>query len=79
MIRSAADLLMRVTNGEGRIVSSNELTTYQIAQAQAEARFYVEPEGCLGWAIMPWHLQCTRDSAREAQRAALAPQECAHV
>lgn len=52
--------------GEGRIVSSGDLTRLQIAEAQARGRFYVEPGGGLGWAVVPWDLTTAKDRKREA-------------
>lgn len=50
---------------KGRIVSSGELTTLQIAEFQAAGDFYVEPNGGFGWAIVPWDLTTMKDRKRE--------------
>lgn len=60
--------LRRSTTGKFRIVSSGDLTALQIAEAQAEGRFYVEPGGGLGWALVPWDIATGRDAIREAFR-----------
>lgn len=52
---------------DGRIVSSGDLTTLQIAEAQACKRFYVEPGGGLGWALMPWEVATLKDVTRHAE------------
>lgn len=64
----ALTFLKRAADGEHRIVSSGDLTTFQIAEAQSQGRFYVEPGGGLGWALLPWHLTTDKDQ----QRAGLA-------
>lgn len=62
----AFEFLKRAADGEHRIVSSGDLTEIQIAEAQACGRFYVEPGGGLGWALLPWSLTTTKDRDREA-------------
>ena len=60
--------LKRSADGKHRIVSSGDLTTIQQADAQADRRFYVEPGGGLGWALLPWHLRTPKDKEREEAR-----------
>jgi hypothetical protein len=48
-----------------RIVSSGDLTTLQIAEAQARKLWYVEPGGGFGWALLPWELTTDKDRQRE--------------
>ena len=61
----ALAFLKRTT--EHRIVSSGDLTTLQIAEAQARGLFYVEPGGGFGWALVPWDLTTPKDRAREKE------------
>lgn len=58
--------LKRAADGKHRIVSSGDLTTPQIYEAQASKRFYIEPGGGLGWALLPWELTTKKDREREA-------------
>ncbi len=53
---------------QGRIVSSNDLTQHQIAEAQATGRWFVAPNG-LGWALLPWNLTTDKDRQREGLTA----------
>jgi hypothetical protein len=63
----ALAFLKRTTsNANARIVSSGDLTNLQIAEAQACGRFYVEPGGGLGWALLPFALTTAKDRKREA-------------
>lgn len=64
---AALDFLMRMAVEGGRIVSSGDLTTFQIAEAQACKRFFVGPGGGLGWAILPWELTTHNDRNREQE------------
>lgn len=47
-----------------RIVSSGDLSEWQIAEAQARKLFYIEPGGGLGWALLPWSLTTANDEQR---------------
>lgn len=49
-----------------RIVSTGDLTDLQISNAKVEGRFYVEPNGGLGWVALPWDLSTPKDKSREA-------------
>ena len=60
----ALAFLKRAADGEHRIVCSCDLTTIQIAEARAFNRFYVEPGGGLGWALMPWRFTTLKDANR---------------
>jgi hypothetical protein len=53
---------------EGRIVSSGDLTAFQISQAQADKRFWVDPQTGLGFAIVPWSMTTEKDRRREDAR-----------
>ncbi len=61
----ALAFLRRAADGQHRIVSSGDLTTLQIAEARATGRFYVEPGGGLGWALLPWNFSTDKDKQRE--------------
>lgn len=77
-VESALDFLRRAADGRHRIVSSGDLTALQIAEAQAERRFYVEPGGGLGWALLPWNLRAMKDDLREAGIFSKGEATCAH-
>ena len=63
MDNEALAFLSRAGN-DGRIVSSNDLTELQIAEARAHRRFYVCPDG-FGYALLPWDLTTTKDVQRQ--------------
>jgi hypothetical protein len=73
----ALAFLKRAASGEYRIVSSGDLTNLQIAEAQAKGRFYVEPNGGLGWALVPWDLTTRKDRERETQYFHMNPEALA--
>lgn len=50
-----------------RIVSTGDLTLGQIAEASKEGRLYIEPDGGLGWAALPWELTTSKDRERETE------------
>lgn len=60
----ALDFMKKFIDGH-RIVSSGDLTDFQISNAQVEDRMYVEPNGGLGWVALPWDLTTTKDKQRE--------------
>ncbi len=60
----ALEFLKKFANGY-RIVSTGDLTELQILNAKSENRFYVEPNGGLGWVALPWDLTTTKDKDRE--------------
>lgn len=64
MADGALEFLKRAGT-DGRIVSSGDLTSIQIATFQAHGRFYVEPDGGLGWALVPWDLRVPKDKDRQ--------------
>ena len=66
-LQKALDFLRRGASGEYRIVASGDLTTMQITEAQTRGRFYVEPGGGIGWALVPWDLTTAKDRKREAE------------
>jgi len=61
---TAIEFLRRAGN-DGRIVSSNDLSSAQIVHAQACGRFFVDPETRFGWAIVPWECTTPKDIVRE--------------
>lgn len=66
MGESAEDFLKRAVEKGGRVVSSGDLNTWQISEAQAKGDWWVSEDG-FGWAILPWEL--TTDKDRERERA----------
>ena len=58
------EFLKKFVDGH-RIVSTGDLTDFQISNAKAENRFYVEPNGGLGWVALPWDLSTPKDKDRE--------------
>ena len=52
-------------HSKGRIVSSGDLTDFQIAEFRAKGAFFVDDETGLGWADVPWDLTTEKDRARE--------------
>lgn len=66
MGKSAEEFLVRAASTGGRIVSSNDLNEYQIAEARRENKFFVTDDG-LGFAILPWELTTDKDRKREAE------------
>lgn len=54
-----------------RIVSTGDLTIFQIDSARAEDRLYVEPGGGLGWVALPWELSTRQDKLRESEMRAI--------
>ncbi|WP_354734450.1 hypothetical protein [Acinetobacter nosocomialis] len=60
----ALKFLLKFCNGF-RIVSTGDLTDFQIAEARAENRIYIEPNGGLGWVALPWQLTTVKDRQRE--------------
>ena len=63
---TALDFLRRAASENCRVVSSGDLTHHQIVEAQTTGRFFVEPGGGLGWALLPWDLTTEKDRRREA-------------
>lgn len=61
----ALDFMKKFVDGH-RIVSTGDLTNFQISNAQVEDRIYVEPNGGLGWVALPWDLTTAKDKQREA-------------
>lgn len=61
---NALEFLKKFANGY-RIVSTGDLTDHQILNAKSESRFYVEPNGGLGWVALPWDLTTLKDKERE--------------
>ena len=52
-----------------RIISTGDLTEFQISNARCEDRLYVDPNGGLGWVALPWDLTTTKDKQRELNYA----------
>ena len=65
MGESAESFLARAVTAGGRVVSSGDLTEFQISEARANGKFWVSPEG-YGWAILSWQLTTDKDRSREA-------------
>lgn len=61
---SAEEFLKQAITQGGRIVSSGDLSTLQIAEAQAFGKFWVNDAG-FGFAILPWELTTDKDRERE--------------
>lgn len=66
MTNTALEFLKRAGK-DGRIVSSGDLTTIQIATFQAADWFFVDPDTGYGWAIVPWDLSTPKDRKREEE------------
>jgi hypothetical protein len=62
----AIAFLRRAASENARIVSSGDLHSLVISEAQANGRFWVDPETGLGWALIPWELSTMKDRQREA-------------
>lgn len=60
----ALDFMKKFVN-DYRIISTGDLTEFQISNARCEDRLYVEPNGGLGWVALPWDLTTTKDKQRE--------------
>ena len=65
MGESAESFLANAATLGGRVVSSNDLSPFQISEARRLGKFWISPEG-FGWAIVPWELTTTKDRKREA-------------
>lgn len=63
---TADEMFKLARDGKGRIVSSGDLCTAAISEAQACNRFYVDEDG-FGFAYLPW--QRTTDKDREREKA----------
>ena len=53
------ELLNRVAEGEGRLVSTGDLTELQVGEARSRDLMYVD-DGGLGWVMLPWEVTCSR-------------------
>lgn len=63
----ALEFMKKFVDGH-RIVSTGDLTEFQISEARVEGRLYVEstqPHGGIGWVALPWELTTTKDKQRE--------------
>ena len=60
---------LRMAGDKGRIVSSNDLTHFQIVEARACGRFFIDEETSFGYALLPWELTTDKDRSREADIA----------
>jgi hypothetical protein len=49
----------------GRIVSTNDLSEHQIAEASTAGLLYIDGAG-FGWAFLSWNLTTKKDREREA-------------
>ena len=61
---TAIEFLRKFSSGH-RIVSSNDLTQFQISEAQSLDKFFIDAETGYGWAALPWTLTTDQDRARE--------------
>ncbi len=50
----------------GRIVSSNDLHPFQMAELRQAGTFFVDPATSYGWGLLPWDLTTDKDRKREA-------------
>jgi hypothetical protein len=57
-------VLERAAKGEGRIVSTGDLTPIQISEMKAQGRLYVDSTTHLGWVVLPWDLTTFKDEER---------------
>ena len=64
---TAIEFLRECSTGKYRIVSSGDLHRFQIAEAQACNRFYIDEETGYGWALLPWELTTDKDRQRECK------------
>jgi len=64
MGESAEQFLSRAVTFGGRIVSSNDLNKWQLAEARVLWNWWVDRDG-FGWAILPWSLTTDKDRDRE--------------
>lgn len=60
------ELLSMCASGDGRIVSTGELTELQIADARANNRMFVDSDG-LGYVLLPWGCYCRKDILADDQ------------
>ena len=60
------EFVLRTTK-QMRLVSSGDLTTHQISEAQANGTFWVDEPTGLGFALVPWELTTNKDRARELE------------
>ncbi|MDN5630029.1 MAG: hypothetical protein L0G38_10825 [Lactococcus sp.] len=61
---NALEFLKKYVNGH-RIVSTGDLTEFQISEAQVENRMFVDEVSHLGWVALPWELTTSKDRERE--------------
>lgn len=61
----SADELLMFAAVSGRVVCSGDLTSLQIAEAQASGCWYVNDKG-FGFTVLPWSLTTQKDKMREA-------------
>jgi hypothetical protein len=62
------DLLDKAAKGEGRIISTGDLTQLQIVEAQRTNNMFVDENG-LGFVLLPWALTTDKDIQREKELA----------
>lgn len=60
------DFMKKFVDGH-RIVSTGDLTLFQIAEARKEDRFFVDDKSNLGWVALPWELTTYKDRERETK------------
>ena len=76
MLNTWEDLGALAASTGGRIVSSNDLHEFQIAQLRADGAFFVDPVSSYGWGLLPWDLTTDQDRGRE--RKYLIPGDIEH-
>lgn len=57
-----------VAGGHGRIVSTNDLCEFQIAEARRNGTLFVDEDG-FGFVCLAWHLTTSKDKQRERSAA----------
>ncbi len=65
MLNSFEELADLAVKNGGRIVSTNDLHRFQIAEASAHGRMFVDPRTSYGWVLLPWDLTTAKDKDRE--------------
>lgn len=59
-------MMLKTRSGEGRIVSTDDLTELQISEANVDDRIHVTAEN-YGYVLLPWELTTAKDLEREKQ------------
>ena len=64
MAESSEQFFERALINDCRIVSSGDLTTHQISEAQSKGNIWISRDG-FGWVLLPWSLTTQKDRNRE--------------